>query len=303
MIYALPSPQLIEIHGDDAVAFANAQFCNNVLALKVGAWQYNAWLNPQGRVHAFFALLRPRENTLLLILRGGQASEITVDLARYKFRSKVGMRTLPDWHAQGISGVQALTYHTDADFFGDASDAKKLLQADGWFAIAQPGSEPRLLSLTATQPEQLAVGSDDRTHAANAWLLADICAGLPQLETATLDEFLPQALGLERLDTISFNKGCYPGQEVVARVHFKGGNKRQLHMIEFAAQESPAAGTAIYAVDDDSQPAGVVLQCAAVSGTQILALAVLRHDMAEQTLHVAGAGAISLAIGVPLRKT
>ncbi|WP_165371537.1 YgfZ/GcvT domain-containing protein [Pseudolysobacter antarcticus] len=303
MIYALPSPQLIEIHGDDAVAFANAQFCNDVLELPIGDWQYNAWLNPQGRVHAFFALLRPQENTLLLILRGGRANEIAVDLARYKFRSKVSIRTMPDWHAQGMSGAHAVADHSSTDLFGDASGAKKLLQGDGWFAIAQPGSEPRLLSLTAAPPEQLAVGSDDLTHDADAWLLADICAGLPQLETATLDEFLPQALGLERLDTISFNKGCYPGQEVVARVHFKGGNKRQLHMVELAAQESPAAGTAIYAVTDDSQPAGVILQSACVSDTQILALAVLRQELADQALRVAGAGAISLAIGVPLRNT
>lgn len=303
MIYALPSPQLIEIHGDDAVAFANAQFCNDVLTLQVGAWQYNAWLNPQGRVHAFFALLRPQENTLVLILRGGLASEIAVDLARYKFRSKVGIRTLPDWHAQGIGGAQAVAHHADADFFSDTSGAKKLLHADGWFAIAQPGSEPRLLSLTAAQPEPFAVGSDDRTQEPNAWLLADICAGLPHLETATFDEFLPQALGLERLDTISFNKGCYPGQEVVARVHFKGGNKRQLHMVEFAAQQSPAAGTAIYAGTDDSQPAGVLLQSASASSTQMLALAVLRQELADQPMHVAGAGAISLSIGVPLRKT
>jgi folate-binding protein YgfZ len=303
MIYALPAPQLIEIHGNDAVAFANAQFCNDVLMLPLGAWQYNAWLNPQGRVHAFFALLRPQENTLVLILRGGNASEMAADLARYKFRSKVGIRTLSDWHAQGISGAQAVAQRTDADFFSAALDAKKLLQADGWFAIAQPGSEARLLWLSAAQPKHFAIGSEDRTPDSNAWLLADICAGLPQLETATLDEFLPQALGLERLDTISFNKGCYPGQEVVARVHFKGGNKRQLQMVEFVAQESPAAGTAIYAVSDDSQPAGVILQSACVSGTQILALAVLRQELADQPLHVAGAGAISLSIGVPLRKT
>lgn len=302
MIHALPSPQLIEIHGDDAIAFANAQFCNDVLALQVGAWQYNAWLNPQGRVHTFFALLRPQENMLVLILRGGQARQITVDLARYKFRSKVDIRTLLDWHAQGISGAQAVADYPDADLFSDALRAKKLLHADGWFAIAQAGSEPRLLSLTAAQPRHAVLGSDDQTHDANMWLLADICAGLPQLEAATLDEFLPQALGLERLDALSFNKGCYPGQEVVARVHFKGGNKRQLHMVEFAAQEPPAAGAAIYVVNDDSQPAGMLLQCATASGMQMLALAVLRQDTADQALHIVGAGAISISIGVPLRK-
>ncbi len=302
MIYALPSPQLIEIQGDDAVAFANAQFCNDVLALQVGAWQYNAWLNPQGRVHAFFALLRPRETRLVLILRGGDADEMAADLARYKFRSKVDIRTLSNWHAQGISGAQAVAHQADADLFSNASGAKKILHADDWFAIAQAGSEPRLLSLTAAQPEPFALASDDRTRDSNAWLLADICAGLPHLESATRDEFLPQALGLERLDTISFNKGCYPGQEVVARVHFKGGNKRQMHMIEFAAQPSPAAGTAIHAANDDSQPAGVLLQCASASSTKMLALAVLRQELADQPLHVAGAGAISLSIGVPLPK-
>lgn len=296
MIFALPIPQLIQIQGNDAIAFAHAQFCNNVLTLQIGTWQYNAWLNPQGRVRAFFALLRPQIDTLILALRGGQAAEICADLARYKFRSNVTIQTLLDWRAHGLQGTQVITEVPDSeDLFNGTPDTKKLLQSPGLLGIAQSGNEPRLLLLTASQPES-AINHIAHIDDIDAWIVADIHAGLPYLATATTNEFLPQALGLERLHAVSFNKGCYPGQEVVARVHFKGGNKRHLHSLEFTAEHCSAAGSTIYVIGKDQVVAGILLQCARVSPTHARGLAVLREDMVGQPLYISGVGAISLAM-------
>src|SRR5487761_2719543 len=85
----LPPPQLLELTGPDAVAFAQAQFCNDARALADGQWQWNAWLSAQGRVRAFFRLLRTNATHLTLTLRGSDAIWMRTELARFVFRAKV----------------------------------------------------------------------------------------------------------------------------------------------------------------------------------------------------------------------
>ncbi|MFI4968793.1 MAG: folate-binding protein, partial [Lysobacterales bacterium] len=87
--------------------------------------------------------------------------------------------------------------------------------------------------------------------ALDRWRLADIEAGLPLLAASLAGEFVAQALDLERLDAIRFDKGCYPGQEIAARLHFRGGNKRRLCRLVVAG-EMPAPGAAILAADGAS---------------------------------------------------
>ena len=82
MLTRLPDPQIIELAGNDALAFAQAQFSSDATALADGTWQWSAWLSAQGRVRAFFALLRIADDRLLLILRGGSASRLRDALAR-----------------------------------------------------------------------------------------------------------------------------------------------------------------------------------------------------------------------------
>ena len=89
-----PPTQVLEITGADAAAFAHAQFCNDVLTLPAGHWQWNAWLSPQGRVRAFFRLLRIDADNVLLTLRGGDAVWLRAELARYVFRAKVQLRAI-----------------------------------------------------------------------------------------------------------------------------------------------------------------------------------------------------------------
>src|ERR1700760_4496762 len=123
----LSSFPVLSLDGSDAVAFAQAQFSNDVAALGDGRWQWNAWLNPQGRVRAFFALLRLDAQHLRLILRGGDAAALADALRRYVFRSKVTIQVA----GLAASGVDAL------DFQAPSGDA--IARNGDASAIAMPG--------------------------------------------------------------------------------------------------------------------------------------------------------------------
>jgi folate-binding protein YgfZ len=251
MLISLPDLRLLEITGADAVNFAHAQFSSDVRGLENGGWQWSAWLSPQGRVRAFFQLMRNDEH-LRLVLRGGDAEELRTQLARYVLRAKVDLRAVGDERVFG----------TDA-------------AADG--ALALPGAPGRWLVLRQTP-------QDAHASAAEAWRLADIRAGLAVLAPNLLDQLLPQALGLNRLGAVSVAKGCYPGQEVMSRLHFKGGNKRSLYQIRLTAGTAPTPGAALLTTST-SEVGGQVIMSAQVGDGSFEALASLTDAAADAPLH------------------
>lgn len=253
MMISLPDLQLLEISGADAVNFAHAQFSSDLRGLANGAWQWSAWLSPQGRVRAFFQLIRSDGEHLQVLLRGGTAETLRAALAPYVLRAKVTLH---------ISGVRVCGSDQPAEH-----------------ALELPGSPPRWL-ITGAAPASV----DDCAQARERWRLADIRAGLPILAENLRDQLLPQWLGLDRLGAISVSKGCYPGQEVMSRLHFKGGNKRSLYRIELAA--TAAAGTPVNAAGEAA--AGLIVMAASQDGGRTEALACLADSAAGASL-LAGA--------------
>jgi tRNA-modifying protein YgfZ len=259
---SLPPPQMLTIAGADAVAFAHAQFCNDVIALRVGSWQWNAWLSPAGRVRYFFLLWREAEDRLHLLLRGGEADAMRAALMRFVFRAKLSLHT--------PAGMQALggnESETQARL-GTLPEGDSVVQQGDCAGLRLPGPAPRWLLLQASGPSMPAAS----TEALNGWRLEDIRSGLPELAPALEDQMLPQWLGLGRLQAISVGKGCYPGQEIMARLHFKGGNKRGLYRLQLRCAALPAPGTPLF---DASQETGTIVMAAWSAGDQAEALAVL----------------------------
>jgi hypothetical protein len=259
----LPSAQLLEITGSDALAFAHAQFSSDVNSLADGHWQWSAWLSAQGRVRAFFHLLRTDSARLILILRGGTSAALRAALAPYVFRAKIAMRTLELKNVLGCFRAEEALVHVDSLPQGD-----RFVERDGVIGVVLPGLPARWLIVTAAacSPTQDAAGLD-------RWRVADIDAGLITLDERLLDRYLPAWVGFEQLGAASVRKGCYPGQEIVARMHFKGGNKRWLHRVEFTADRLPEPATPLQ-VGSDSPP-GELLNAAWQSRPGGVALAVL----------------------------
>jgi len=268
--FALES-RVLALDGPDAAAFAHAQFANDVAALSPGQWQWNAWLTPKGRVVAVFALLRTGADALRLLLPDHDPAELGDALRRYVFRRKVAIAPRPDLHASGhfLPPAQA---HGAA--LAGAEDAPGGLELD-WGA---PGL-PRTLRLSAS-----AGTADD--GAREAWAVADLRLGLPRLPATQREQWTPQQLSLERLQAYSVRKGCYPGQEIVARTHFLGKAKREALLLR--VPDATAAGAEVV---QSGRAIGTVVSAAGQAPR--FALAVLPLEREAAPLEVGGAEAVA----------
>lgn len=243
--------ETLSIEGADACAFAQAQFSSAVISLAVHHWQFSAWLDPKGRVLAFFHLARLADDRYLLLLRGGSAVAMADALRRFVFRSKIRITALPP---RGLATGPALTNGLAVmESTGAGGDDALTLGC---------GSH----SLHITEPQA----------ADNVWRLTQLRSGWPWLVDACLGELLPPALSLQRLQAVVVDKGCYPGQEIVARMHFRGGHKRHLHHVMLSR-----AATAGDVLQHDNRDVGGVLDVAAVDAG-FEALVVLNDELAEQ---------------------
>lgn len=264
--FALDEHTVLALDGPEALVFAQAQFANDVTALSPGQWQWNAWLNAKGRVIAVFALLRYGD-ALRLVLPDHNAAELGDALRRFVFRRKVTVAPRPDLRVSG-----AFTSPTTASGARLAGDEAGGLELDyGTSAL------PRTLRIGPT-----AAPAD--AGAREAWAAADLRLGLPRLPASQREQWTPQQLALDRLHAYSVKKGCYPGQEIVARTHFLGKAKRQLVLLR--AGDAAEAGAE---VAQDGRAIGNVV--AAAGQAPRLALAVLPLELADAPLAAAGAPA------------
>jgi hypothetical protein len=217
-------------------------------------------------VIALFALLRLDEQTAWLVLPDVDAATLAAQLKRFVFRSKLAIEVRDDLVVAGA--FQAPQQAEGARLAGSAGDGVEL----------DMGGEggPRALRITIR-------AADDDAVARARWTRFDLAHGLPRLPPSQAEQWTPQMLSLERLRAFSVKKGCYPGQEIVARTHFLGQAKRGLALLE--ADALPDVGAEVRA---GGQASGTL-----VSRAEGLALAVLplEHD----------AAALS-ADGVPVRE-
>jgi len=251
--YALPLAQVVRLSGADALVFAHAQFASDVQALNNGQWQWSTWLTAKGRVIAVFQLIRLDELQLLLLCHDGHAAMLAEALRGFIFRRKVQI-CCESWSV--AAAFQAPQY-ADGAVVGRLPENEQLIELD-----MGSTAYPRCLRLGA------AIEADSNPDFAMAWRQADLRFGLPRLDASPAEQWTPQHLGLERLTAYSVKKGCYPGQEIVARTHFLGKAKRATQLLELAAPAVP--GTAVMQHDKNI---GALACCAGH-----LALAVLPLD-------------------------
>jgi len=214
---ALPDHAVVMLEGPDATAFAQAQFANDVEALAEGQWQWNCWLTPKGRVIALFLMARTATEQLLLIAPDYRADVMGQQLQRFVFRRKLSIRAD---HGLFASGCLESSDHTLDTRIGRVADAWELgLPGGGHARTLRVGTHP-VAQQQAFLPQ---------------WQACDLMHGIPRLAEAQRDRWTPQQLSLERLQAFSVKKGCYPGQEIVARTHFLGKAKRGLVLLRTSA--------------------------------------------------------------------
>lgn len=261
----LPGYGVVALKGADCAAFAQSQFMNDVSHLADGQWQWNGWLNPKGRVRALFALVRLDGETFWLV-GTSDAATLADELSRFRFRSKLQIDALP---CRASGRLQRPREAQGSTAFPDTSGALE-------FDLSGDAGERTLRIEPAANADDTA--PTHVTDVSRLWWAQDLAHGWPAVPGAALDAWTPQQLSLDRLGAYSVKKGCYPGQEIVARTHFLGRAKRGLRRIDGAgvcvgATVSKVAGEAI----------GTVICAAGSSG-----LAVLSLDLDETTPLQAG---------------
>jgi len=250
-LFALPDLRVITLDGRDAAAFAQAQFMNDVDTLQPGHWQWSGWLTPKGRVLALFALVKFSPERIWMLLPDADPDALAESLRRFVFRSKVVVAVREDLHVAAMFGPAV------------ATGAAVVQHGDSVELDLGSPAIPRRLNVGMAQPPR-------DVAAAARWKLHDLEHGLPRLPADQFDRWTPQQLSLERLRGFSIKKGCYPGQEIVARTHFLGKAKRGLVLLE---SDAPVvAGTEVRTVDGVAS--GSVVAVAGAEGRH-LALAVM----------------------------
>ncbi len=277
--FALAGHGLLALRGPDAVRFAHAQFMSDVTALPDGHWHWSGWLTPKGRVLALFALLRLDPQQLWLVLPDAGAGALADQLRRFVFRSKVAIEARPDLAVAGA-------FAADAQARGAV-----LAMRDAESVALDMGGDggPRSLVIAAATSAATAAGSPETpaaadADAAGAWRAFDLAHGLPRLDGSQVDRWTPQQLSLDRLRAYSVKKGCYPGQEIVARTHFLGQAKRGLRLLETAVPAAP--GDAVLGID--GAPAGEVVCTAPLPGGRHLVQVVAPLDAPADALSLHG---------------
>ena len=238
----LSNNAVLSVSGDDAAAFLQGQLTNDVEALGVNRAQWNGWCSPKGRLLATFLLVR-RPDGYLLMLPAEIAGPIAKRLGMFVLRSKVKIADVSDRYARrGIIGRRA----------GPAP--MEVVEDEGAILV---GLEPG--RIVALMPPERALTPN---AGADAWELAAIRAGVPTITAATQEAFVPQMANFELVGGVSFKKGCYPGQEIVARMQYRGGLKRRMAIAHVDGTERPQPGQGVYSAAFGEQAAGTIVNAA-----------------------------------------
>ena len=259
---ALGDLGLIRVAGDDAVAFLQSQFSNDIRALGQGH-QLHAYCNAQGRM---LGLMRAFARGEAIHLQTGAAllEALVKRLRMFVMRSKVTLDAATDLGQMGLRGDGASGLEAMLGSFSFPQPQPGATATANDVTVLRLAPERAVLIAPWAQMQTLWQDLDARAAGMPAWRLLDIRAGLPQLYPQTLEAFVPQMLNLDALGGISFTKGCYPGQEIVARTHYLGRLKQRLYCARVDAPAAP--GDALYASNFGTQAAGTVVDAVAVDG-------------------------------------
>jgi len=270
----LPSRGLIRVSGDDARDFLQGQLTNDMNKVTAEQAQLAAWCTPKGRMLALFVVFM-HDGELYLQLPRERLDAVLKRLRMFVLRAKVVLEDASEDLALAGAGGECLEEHVGGlpgkDFGTAASDSLTLIRFPGEPPRAQVvGTPDAVIALWRRMADKASTTSE------NWWTLGNIRAGLPDVLDATAEAFIPQMVNLDVLEGISFTKGCYTGQEVVARMKYLGQLKRRMYLARTAGKHPLSPGDSLWSPHSQSaQGAGRVVLAASApdAGQEALVVA------------------------------
>ncbi len=267
---------LLSISGSDSARFLQGQITCDVQQLDTHHNQYGARCNPKGRMLTNFILCQLDENQLVMLMNRSLVQPSVGELSKFAAFFKTELVNNTDqYQCIGVSGPNAetLASSVSATHKHSYSDGRQLLVVPT--ETAQAAWEQLASAATPTGTE--------------LWLLEDIRAGLGLLQAETSTMFIPQMLNLQAIGGISFKKGCYTGQEVVARMKYLGKLKRRMYRLTTKTMALPTPGTPCY-LADQKQSIGNIVQAANADGGHMEILVVLTDEASSSDTLIIGEG-------------
>lgn len=260
----------IAISGDNSKKFLQGQLTCDVNLIAPAQASIGSYCNIQGRVLCVFHLFE-YDHVHYMLMPKELISTIATTLNKYGQFSRVNIDTTSPFHVYGLMGDAAIQFAT-AQQLELPNTMGAITQNSEFLIIRYPGTNPRWLCLNKTSHHI----SCDQPLA--SWQAQDILLGLPEIHTATSAHFTLHMLNLKAFNAVSFTKGCYLGQEIIARTEHLGKAKRGLYWSE-AAQPEPD-GTPIFI---DNNEVGTLINSATIDQQHALLLAVLNNDITCST--------------------
>jgi folate-binding protein YgfZ len=277
-IAPLPHLGVVRATGADATSFLHNQLTNDVLLMKDNQCRLAAYCNAKGRMQASFVLFKRSADEVLLIGRQDLLAQTVKRLSMFVLRAKVKLTDASaEFNLLGLAG--------------DAANALlPEVEEDPWQRHAVNGADVLTLYPALDQMRALWVAPKDvplpqgPALSAELWQVGEVMSGIAWVEQATFEAFVPQMLNYESVDGVNFKKGCYPGQEVVARSQFRGTLKRRAFIAQSSAPMQ--AGQEVFSSLDASQPCGLVAQAASHDNCHVAILALQISATEGASLHL-----------------
>jgi folate-binding protein YgfZ len=272
---------LIEISGDDAITFLQGQITNDIKLINGGNSHYTGYCNPKGRLLALFFAFTHNEK-LHLQLNQKLLDPIAKRLKMYVMRSKVSINNVSDTIVKiGLNGNDIEEFLRP--FFSQIPlSAYESFNTENATLIRLAGKTPRFEIICNTELAKViwqTLKNQCKPVGRACWEWLEIQAGIPDIYQQTQEEFVPQMVNLDLLNAINFKKGCYTGQEIVARTHYLGKVKRRTFLAHIDTSVPPQAANDV--LNSNNEVVGKVVRSAAAPNGGYDVLAEIRLESVE----------------------
>jgi tRNA-modifying protein YgfZ len=295
----LPQEALLHIVGPDTLKFLQGQTTCDTRRVKPDHAVPGAFCTPQGRVLCDFLLCQLGPDHFALRMRRDIRASSSMAFGKYIIFSKAKLDdTREDWAPYAVWGPAAATALKEL-FAGLPAERYGATSGDGYVLVQtdEQGRQFECYLHSSCSEKWLSRMAGVMSPSSEAeWRLLQISNGIARIEAATVEEFVPQILNYDLTGHISFNKGCYTGQEVVARLHYRGKPKRRTYLAELPVESIYPAGTAVYEAVS-GQSVGTIVNCCAARG-KTHALVAATEGGIGNGLHIAAVDGPLLTLGV-----
>ena len=279
----LDQTSLIEVQGEDHVEFLQGQLTQDIKLLTQNQAKFAGFCNPKGRLLAFM-LAYGYDNAIHIQIDKSIEESILKRLKMYVLRSKVSIQSLSDQFTQiGFIGSEALTklnIHAPQNFLEITTSHDVMIMR-----VSKNTERYQLIgkNLAIDAFMKLAL-SEYTSMSIDEWNNLSILDGMPEIFPSTQESFIPQSINLDLVDGINFKKGCYTGQEIVARTHYLGKVKRRMYRVSFESEDHLTPGDLI--LNEKKEEIGQLVRSAKEGSKKINALIELRVDQAHEALYI-----------------